>query len=265
MTRRVESLDFVGAVALAERAGPLLAGNAAFEALWPRMTRPVAVESDPPGALVSYAAYGGTPEWRPIGTTPLKDVRIPLGTLRIRAEKEGFTPVEDVLVFGAPPTLVLSRVGEGEAGMVWAAPAQGFSIYVFGLETPRVKFEGFWIDQFEVTNRQYKDFVDAGGYRRPEFWKQPVMKDGKAIPFADAMGMFKDATGRPGPSTWSQGSFAPGQEEMPVSGVSWYEASAYAAFTGTIAAHRVSLVLGGEPGSHDATWCPWARSTSSLL
>ena len=159
MTRLVDSLDFVNAVALADRARPFLANNAEFEALWPRMTRQVPVESDPPGALVSYAAYGGTPEWRPIGTTPLKDVRLPLGTLRIRAEREGFTPVEDVIVFAAPPPrLTLSRVGEGQAGMVWAAPVRGnYSIYVFGLETPRVKFEGFWIDRYEVTNRQYKD------------------------------------------------------------------------------------------------------------
>src|SRR5688572_32488074 len=50
-----------------------------------------------------------------------------------------------------------SKTGEGPPGMVRAAPVRGnFSIYVFGLETPRVKFEGFWIDRYEVTNAQYK-------------------------------------------------------------------------------------------------------------
>jgi len=32
--------------------------------------------------------------------------------------------------------------------------------------------------------------------------------------------------------TWEGGHFPPGQAEYPVSGVSWYEASAYAAFIG---------------------------------
>ena len=42
--------------------------------------------------------------------------------------------------------------------------------------------------------------------------------------------MFRDSTDRPGPATWEGGHFPKGQAEYPVSGVSWYEASAYAAF-----------------------------------
>src|SRR5882762_6294532 len=34
------------------------------------------------------------------------------------------------------------------------------------------------------------------------------------------------------PSTWELGSYAPGQDDYPVSGLSWYEAAAYAQFTG---------------------------------
>ena len=32
---------------------------------------------------------------------------------------------------------------------------------------------GFWIDKYEVTNRRYKEFIDAGGYRNPKYWKSP--------------------------------------------------------------------------------------------
>ena len=46
------------------------------------------------------------------------------------------------------------------------------------------------------------------------------------------MGRFRDKTGRPGPSTWELGSYLDGQADVPVSGVSWYEAAAYAAFAG---------------------------------
>jgi formylglycine-generating enzyme required for sulfatase activity len=41
---------------------------------------------------------------------------------------------------------------------------------------------------------------------------------------------FRDATGRPGPSTWEAGAYPEGQDDFLVSGVSWYEAAAYAEF-----------------------------------
>lgn len=43
---------------------------------------------------------------------------------------------------------------------------------------------------------------------------------------------FIDRTGRQGPSTWEAGDYPAGEGEFPVSGVSWYEAAAYARFTG---------------------------------
>jgi eukaryotic-like serine/threonine-protein kinase len=47
-----------------------------------------------------------------------------------------------------------------------------------------------------------------------------------------AIALLVDKTDRPGPSGWELGSYATGQEEYPVGGVSWYEAAAYAEFVG---------------------------------
>ena len=46
------------------------------------------------------------------------------------------------------------------------------------------------------------------------------------------MAEFRDSTGRAGPSTWTAGHYPDGKADYPVSGISWYEASAYAAFAG---------------------------------
>jgi eukaryotic-like serine/threonine-protein kinase len=46
------------------------------------------------------------------------------------------------------------------------------------------------------------------------------------------MGEFRDTTGRPGPSTWELGTYPDGQDDVPVHGISWYEAAAYARFAG---------------------------------
>ena len=89
----------------------------------------------------------------------------------------------------------------------------------------------FFMDRFEVTNRQYQEFVDRGGYARREYWKQPFIRDGHEIAWTDAMAMFRDAAGRPGPSTWDAGHYPEGKADFPVTGVSWYEAAVYAVFT----------------------------------
>src|SRR6185503_7091189 len=86
--------------------------------------------------------------------------------------------------------------------------------------------------RFEISNRQFKAFVDAGGYRMRDFWKEPVVDNGRALTWDDAMARFLDKTGRQGPSTWELGTFPDGAADVPVSGVSWYEAAAYARYAG---------------------------------
>ena len=88
------------------------------------------------------------------------------------------------------------------------------------------------LDRHEVTNQEYKRFVEAGGYHRREFWKEPFIKDGRAVSWEEALGSFYDSTGHPGPAVWEGGDFPKGRENHPVAGVSWYEAAAYAEFAG---------------------------------
>ena len=58
----------------------------------------------------------------------------------------------------------------------------------------------FWIDADEVTNRQFKAFVDAGGYQKREYWTQPFVKDGRTLSWEEAMARVprRDRPARPG-------------------------------------------------------------------
>src|SRR5262249_39093124 len=105
-------------------------------------------------------------------------------------------------------------------------------VRVLRAETADGPVDDFFIDKYEVTNRQYRQFVDAGGYRDRKYWKQKFVKDGKELAWEEAMAELVDQTGRPGPSTWQAGDYPKGQEAYPVSGVSWYEAAAYAEYAG---------------------------------
>jgi len=96
----------------------------------------------------------------------------------------------------------------------------------------RIQGGDYLIDKYEVTNREFKGFVDAGGYAKREYWKQPLVKDGRGLSWEEATSLFVDRTGRPGPSTWEVGTYASGRDDYPVGGVSWYEAAAFAEYAG---------------------------------
>jgi iron(II)-dependent oxidoreductase len=74
-----------------------------------------------------------------------------------------------------------------------------------------------------VTNRQYRAFVDAGGYAESALWSPDIWP---SVPD------FVDRSGRPGPRFWVHGAPAPGEDDHPVAGVSWFEAEAYARWVG---------------------------------
>src|SRR6185436_7024596 len=95
-----------------------------------------------------------------------------------------------------------------------------------------IRLPAFLIDRFDVTNRAFKRFLDAGGYRNREWWTEPFVKDGRTLSWDEGMAEFRDATGRPGPATWELGAYPEGQDDFPVRGVSWFEAAAFAKFSG---------------------------------
>ena len=64
-----------------------------------------------------------------------------------------------------------------------------------------------WIDRFEVTNIQFKAFLDSGGYESQEFWKVPFTKKDRVLSWEEGMREFVDKTGQPGPSTWELGDY----------------------------------------------------------
>ena len=212
---RLASLgQFVDAYRLAMRADALAPGDPRVQRAIGAATAPLNMK-EPAGADVSFTDYVdvGAP-WVSVGRIPIKDARVPQGQLRWRLVKDGFDPGEG----GSPhsPAVMIRRTGESPPGMVYVRGGP------FSRGTETVQLPDFWIDKYEVTNREFKRFVDAGGYRDPKYWKDAF----------DVVAGLRDRTGQPGPATWELGTFPEGQADYPVSGVSWYEAAAYAEFAG---------------------------------
>jgi hypothetical protein len=188
----------------------------------------VPIDSMPPGADIYVKGYLNPDDtWLHVGQTPMESASVPPGYLRWRATKGGFAPVERAAYSIRGVQFRLHPVDETPAGMV-QVPGGPTAFPLF----PAVTLEDSWLDTYEVTNQQFKRFIDQGGYANPEYWTNPFVKDGVVVTWEDAMGVLRDTTGRPGPSTWALGTYPDGQDDFPVSGVSWYEAAAYAAFAG---------------------------------
>jgi serine/threonine protein kinase/formylglycine-generating enzyme required for sulfatase activity/predicted esterase len=237
---------FDDAYALAVKAERSVGSDPALAKLWPVISYPLSVETTPPGVDV-YRRYYVKPDapWEFVGRTPFKSVRQPRGMFVWKFEKPGFgtamrTTSSLIPRYSVPPgdsvvgSVALDEVGKIPPGMVKVAPEKYFKdLFIPGYEgMPELALKDYWIDQYEVTNRQFKVFVDQGGYQKPEYWKIDFHRDGKRLSWEDAMALFRDSAGRPGPEDWTQGEYAKGQDDFPVTGISWYEAAAYAEFAG---------------------------------
>ncbi|MGE5715302.1 MAG: SUMF1/EgtB/PvdO family nonheme iron enzyme, partial [Acidobacteriota bacterium] len=219
--------DYGEAFLLTRQALDVLPDDRHLYQLWLDVSIPAVVTTEPAGADVELAPYKTrTTSWFSLGRTPLNGVRIPRGLFRVRISKAGFQTIDGS---GTPPALRyrLDPVNAVPSGMVRVV-GDGDPVRAGLVGVP----DDYWLDRFEVTNRQFKEFVDQGGYRRRDYWREPFIEGERSVPWEEAVDRFRDATGRPGPATWKSGTYLDGQAEFPVGGVSWYEAAAYAAFVG---------------------------------
>jgi predicted esterase len=235
---------FGAAYSLAVRAEKSIPGDAGLKKLWPAISYQLSLETTPPGADVYRRDYlGASAPWEFVGKTPLKNVRQPRGMYVWRFEKPGFGAVlrttatpQFSMPEGEPAggDVVLDQVGTIPAGMLRVSPAKDSQgLHIPGYDEKRgLAPKDYWIDTYEVTNRQFKAFVDRGGYQKREYWKVDFQQDGKHLTWDRAMALFRDAAGRAGPKGWIQGEYPEGQDDFPVTGISWYEAAAYAEFAG---------------------------------
>ena len=196
--------------------------------LFDRSSMPVEVKIEPDGSAVAVKGYADPEsEWIELGESPLGTVDLPAGELRWRATKAGYVPLEGhVDSWFGELSGELVAIGEGPSNAV-RVPAGSHSEGASSLEVP-----AYWIDRHEVTNREFGAFVEAGGYLDRQSWPLSVEVDGDPLDGSEADLLFVDRTGRAGPSTWSYGTYPEGGADLPVTGVSWYEASAYCSFVG---------------------------------
>jgi formylglycine-generating enzyme required for sulfatase activity len=115
-------------------------------------------------------------------------------------------------------------------------------------ETPDIDVyvSGFFLAQYEVTNREFAEFIEAGGYENEVYWER-LLQDWSSLleqvpAYEQVYGndgwdsvrqyihaQFVDTDDRPGPRLWEADTppYEYGQDDHPVIGITMYEAAAY--------------------------------------
>ena len=192
--------DFPGAYDLAKKVEAVIPDDPALRNYMDNATNDISIHTNPTGAMVAYRPYKDVSNiWIDLGVTPIDNVRVPLGMHRWRIQKEGYQERElvrgvrprhgisaeqdefTIRLFGDPSTFKFDLyakdvVPEGTIGI----DAGRFIVAIQGLplsvDLTGMHLDRFFIDRTEVTNKAYKEFVDAGGYSYPGFWKQEFKK-----------------------------------------------------------------------------------------
>jgi eukaryotic-like serine/threonine-protein kinase len=241
----------------------------------------ISVTTEPAGASVLLQRIrenGQAGERESIGTTPLAKHVIPKGDYVVTVEKNGFAPflrtiqlapvrhLQGVLV-PMPPAELEVKLTKSDAVPEGMVAIEGGPYRLTGwtrASSEQVALAPFFIDRYEVTNRDFARFVREGGYRRRELWKHPFVKDRKTLSFDEAMTELHDSTGMRGPRAWANGSYPPGLDDHPVASVTWYEAAAYAEWAGK----RLPTVYEWDKAARDGfnsgigRTFPWGQVTS---
>lgn len=150
----------------------------------------------------------------------------------------------------------MALVPSGETTLVSMTPVMSAG-EIEMMRPPRetILVEPLYVDRFAVTNADFAEFVAAGSYQEVDLWPDQILPH---------VLQFTDSTGRPGPRYWKDGRPPAKKLDHPVVGVSWFEANAYAAWSGkrlpTAAQwQRAGTWPAGDDGSGGQRY-PWGNA-----
>jgi eukaryotic-like serine/threonine-protein kinase len=195
--RLLEKRQFLPAFRLAKEAKRYIPSDPFFAKMDRDYSKLVSIRTNPPGAEIEMKDYADwKSEWERVGNSPLEHIRIPFGYFRWKISKDGYETLEAA---GGPGDVISFKLDSEvslPAGMVRVAGGS----FQWG-SAPPADLQDYLLDKYELSNREFKKFVDAGGYRKREFWKEPLVQDGRLMSWEEATKQFRDRRGRPGPAT----------------------------------------------------------------
>ena len=216
---------------LTEKLHELNPKNEVINSYYNKSRRYIKVNTNISGVKISIKIKGDS-LYKKIGLTPIDSIGVPRirDSYLLKLEHKGVSYVEK----GGFPYIHNYTLPETEFKIPVKHKAflgkEFNKMWLQGIQFNNIEILPFSISKFEVSNKEYQEFLDIGGYTNPKFWDFPIIIGGRSFDFKSTVKLFVGKYGKPGPANWSYGKYPSGLDNMPVTGISWFEAKAYAKY-----------------------------------
>ena len=181
-----------------------------------------------------YIKYSRDSTWTFLGKTPIDSISVPAlggendfnlklisGEIEYLASDEEYGFFELSFIEKLPKNFILKSSKKNQIVF--------FPGVYFGDNN---SWPAYGVSKYEVSNSDYKKFIEDGGYENEEYWEFPIKISGKNYDYENSIKLFKDKFGRFGPGNWRYGQYPKGEDNFPVTNISWFEAKAFAKYKG---------------------------------
>jgi hypothetical protein len=150
--------------------------DARMNSLLEKITLPVSVLTSPDGVEVAYRLSLPDAEWIVLGTTPVANTLLPLGHYKLRFGDSVFmdatNPGVTLNSAGREPRIIEMPKEPVPKDMTFI-PGGKYRLGAWGF-VDEIDLGSFLIDRHEVSNMDYREFVDAGGYANEKYWQELI-------------------------------------------------------------------------------------------
>ncbi len=232
--RLSDKKDYKEAYSLVLEAEKYLKDDPGLIQVLPKIAKYISLDTEPSGAKIYRKGYlDADDQYEFIGVSPLDSLRTYRGASIWKFEKDGYHPA---LRLKEPWSgKAIFELNDEKLINIGMARIEGADadIGLRGFSAPSsIPIKSFLIDKLEITNAEFQKFVDAGGYQNLDYWQEPFVDEGQSLSKEAAIALFTDRTGQNAPAEWQLGTYPKESEHYPVTGISWYEAAAYAVYAG---------------------------------
>ncbi len=204
-----------------------------------KATVPINISTDSLRTPV-YIKHEPDTTWNYVGDTPIDSLRVPASAKRYKVSEKFQLKfiINEREILGATNQIEFTGSGKFYLGKDEKFPtdhaiisgSKDHVMYFPGIDFGLITFEPYSISRTEVSNLNFQDFVNDGGYENEDYWDFPIVLDGIEYSYNKSIKSFVDKHGQFGPVNWSYGQFDAKRENFPVTGISWFEARAYARY-----------------------------------